>query len=111
MKKIIVLVAALVISVGNLMAQDTTIADQDYCIKQDGNVIMYTKGMPKVVIDVVTLNDGTIVNPDGTFTTFKGKQDALAEGECLGMSGKKYASEDKLFQKVQSEKKKLLKKL
>ena len=108
MKKLVLLVVALFLSTGALLAQD--IVDQDYCIMQDGEVVQYTKGKPAVITAAVTLKDGSVVQPDGSYVCSKNKPFQLKEGECLGMSGKKYASEEKLYQKVQAEKKKLLKK-
>ncbi len=110
MKKLILLITVLFISTGALVAQDNTIVDQDYCIMQDGAVVKYTKGMPATITDAVTLKDGSVVQPDGSYVCSKNKNFQLKEGECLGMSGKKYASEEKLYQKLQHEKKKILKK-
>ena len=110
MKKLILLITALFISTGTLLAQDDNLIDQDYVILQDNVVVMYTKGMPETITEAVTLKDGSVVNPDGSYTCSKNKSFKLKEGECLGMSGKKYATEEKLFQKLQHEKKKMLKK-
>lgn len=109
MKKLILLITVLFISTGALVAQDNTLVDQDYCIMQDGKVMQYTKGMPTTIADAVTLKDGSVVQPDGSYVCSKNKKFQLKEGELLGMSGKKYASEDKLFQKLQAQKKKMLK--
>ena len=110
MKKLLLLITVLFISTGSLVAQDDKLIDQDYVIMQDGEVVKYTEGQPATIKDAVTLKDGSVVQPDGNYVCGKNKEFSLKEGECLGMSGKKYASEDKLFQKLQSEKKKLLKK-
>ena len=109
MKKLILLMAVLFVSTSALVAQEKLL-DQDYCIMQDNEVVMYTNGIPKTITSAVTLKDGSVVQPDGSYTCSKNKNFKLKEGECLGMSGKKYASEEKLFQKLQAEKKKMLKK-
>ena len=110
MKKLVLLITVLFISTGSIIAQDDKLIDQDYVIMQDGEVVKYTKGMPATIKDAVTLNDGAIVQPDGSYVCSKNKSFQLKEGECLGMSGKKYASEEKLYLKLQHEKKKLMKK-
>ena len=110
MKNLLLLISIVFISTGTLMAQDDKLIDQDYVIMQDGEVVQYTKGMPLTITEAVTLKDGSVVQPDGSYVCSKNKNFKLKEGECLGMSGKKYASEDKLFQKLQHEKKKMLKK-
>ena len=65
--------------------------------------------MPATIKEAVTLKDGSVVQTDGSYVCSKNKKFNLKEGECLGVSGKKYATEEKLFQKLQHEKKKLMK--
>ncbi|MBT8303815.1 MAG: hypothetical protein KJP09_05035 [Bacteroidia bacterium] len=108
MKKTLLLIVVLFISAGSIMAQE--IKDRDYCIMQDGQIVMYEKGMPKVIKEAVTLKNGTVISPDGSYTSKTGKNGKLAEGECFGMSGHKYKSESQLIQAQQRQKKKLLKK-
>ena len=109
MKKLLLLITVLFISTGSLVAQEDKLIDQDYVIMQDGEVVKYTKGMPATIKEAVTLKDGSIVQTDGSYVCSKNKKFNLKEGECIGMSGKKYASEEKLFQKLQAQKKKLMK--
>ena len=109
MKKLLLLITVLFISTGSLVAQEDKLIDQDYVIMQDGEVVKYTKGMPATIKEAVTLKDGSVVQTDGSYVCSKNKNFSLKEGECLGMSGKKYASEEKLFQKLQAQKKKLMK--
>jgi hypothetical protein len=108
MKKLVLLVFALFLVSGTVLAQDKLV-DQDYVIMQDNQIVKYTKGMPENITEAVTLIDGSVVQPDGSYVCSKNKKFQLKEGECLGMSGKKYASEEKLFQKLQAQKKKMMK--
>ena len=110
MKKSLLLLLVTFVSIGSLKAQDT-IVDSDYCIFQDETVVQYVEGKPTTITAAVTLKNGTRVNPDGSYTTSKGKSSKLKDGECLGMSGKKYKSEEALFMHLQKEKKKLLNKI
>jgi hypothetical protein len=107
MKHIILVLVALMVTV--TQAQEKFV-DQDYCVLQDGEVIVYKDGMPSALDKTLQLNNGFYVKPDGTYIVKNGKVVSLKEGECLGMSGKLYASEEKLNVKVQQHKKKLLKK-
>lgn len=109
MKKGLLLLVALVFSLGSVMAQDK-IVDSDYVIFQDGEVVQYVDGHPKTITATVTLKNGATVSPDGSFTA-KGKSGKLQDGQCFGMSGKMYKSEEKLFAHLQKEKKKLLSKM
>ena len=109
MKKTILLLITFM-TVGSIMAQDN-ITDSDYCIFQDDSVVQYVDGKPTPISAAVTLKDGTTVKSDGTYTNSKGKSAKLKDGECLGMSGKKYKSEEALFAYLQKEKKKLLSKM
>ena len=110
MKKSLLLLLVTIVSIGSLKAQDK-IVDSDYCIYQDNTIVQYVDGKPTTISSAVTLKNGTTVNPDGSFTTSKGKTSKLKDGECLGMSGKKYKSEEALFAHLQKEKKKLLNKI
>ncbi len=110
MKKPLLLLLVAFISIGSLMAQDN-IVDSDYCIFQDNTVVQYVKGKPATITSAVILKNGTTVNPDGSFTNSKGRSATLKDGECLGMSGKKYKSEEALFAHLQKEKKKILNKI
>jgi len=107
MKKSLLLLLVAFMSVGSLMAQDKII-DSDYCIFQDNAIVQYVDGKPTTISSAVTLKNGTTVNPDGSYINSKGKSARLKDGECLGMSGKKYKSEEALFAHLQKEKKKLL---
>jgi len=110
MKKPLLLLFVTIVSVGSLMAQDK-IVDSDYCIFQDNTVVQYVDGKPTTITSAVTLKNGTTLNPNGSFTSSKGKSGTLNDGECFGMSGKKYKSEEALFVHLQKEKKKLLNKI
>lgn len=110
MKKSILLVVVTLMSFGSLMAQDK-ITDSDYCVFQDNTVVQYIDGKPTTISAAVTLKDGSTVSADGMHTSSKGKTTQLKAGECVGMSGKKYKSEEALFVYLQKEKKKLLKKM
>lgn len=108
MKKGLLLLVALIFSIGSITAQDK-ITDSDYVIFQDGDVVQYVDGKPSKITAAVTLKNGTTVAPDGSYTS-KGKSAKLQDGQCFGMSGKMYKSEEKLFAHLQKEKKKLLNK-
>ncbi len=110
MKKPLLLLLVAFMSVGSLMAQDKII-DSDYCTYQDNTIVQYVDGKPTTISAAVTLKNGVTVNPDGTYTNNKGKSGKLKDGECIGMSGKKYKSEEALFAHLQKEKKKLLSKM
>jgi len=109
MKKSLLLLAVFVFSIGSLMAQDK-IVDSDYCILQDGAVVQYVDGKPAPISAAITLNNGTKVNPDGTYMAGN-KSSKLTDGQCFGMSGKMYKSETHLYAAVQKKKKKLYKKI
>ena len=109
MKHIILVLVTLMISVTSAVAQEKFV-DQDYCVLQDGEVLVYKDGMPSKLDKTLQLANGFYVKSDGSYTVNNGKIKQLKEGECLGMSGKLYASEEKLNVKLQMHKKKFLKK-
>ena len=64
MKKLGLLVLTLFLSTGMLLAQDRAI-DSDYCILLNEKVYHYQKDGVTVLTEDLTLNNGTIVKPDG----------------------------------------------
>ena len=53
----------------------------------------------------ITLNDGTVITPNGNYITKDGKQFKLKKGECLDADGIKYRNEYQYRYKIQQENK------
>ena len=110
MKKVVVFLAFVVFAIAGLTAQEL---DRDRIQDQDRtNLTMINGEMLQLrdraevrVKERVTLKDGTIVSPNGNYTTKDGKQLKLKNGECLDNDGVKYRNEYQYRYKIQQENK------
>lgn len=59
-------------------------------VAMDGEVYQIRNQEQSRLQNQLALNDGTKVNPDGTYQTREQKQLRLKDGECLNMDGQKY---------------------
>jgi hypothetical protein len=103
MKKLVLLVFSLFLTSGMLLAQDISV-DSEYCIMLNEKVYHYQKNGVSLLREDLTLNDGTVVNPDGKLKLKNGKSAKLEDGECIGMSGKRYKDQAALNKKLLSKK-------
>ena len=55
----------------------------------------------------IRLNNGTLLNPDGSYQLQNGKNYQLRSGECLGPEGKVYKNQERFRQKMQLKEKQL----
>lgn len=99
MKKLGLLVLTILFSSGVLMAQEKAV-DSDYCILLNDKVYHYQKDGVTMLTEDLTLKNGTIVQPDGKLKLKNGKSAKLEDGECIGMSGKRYKDQLTLNKKL-----------
>lgn len=104
MKQVILLVFALFMTTGAVMAQDKIqVEDANYVILLNEKVYHYTQNGVELLKSDLKLNNGTVVKTDGTYTTEDGKTMKLEDGQCLGMSGKLYKDQATLAKKLKKE--------
>lgn len=113
MKKLAMFIVFIVFGTIGLAAQDKDqIKDQDRdrdrIILVDGDLLQIKDRDQIRLKDKIVLNDGTIVNANGTYIKDK-DQDRLRlkDGSCLDMDGTLYADEYSYLQKVNKENKNL----
>jgi len=109
MKKIAMFLIFIVIGTIGLVAQDKDqIKDQyrDYIMMVDDDVLQIRDRDQIRLHDKITLNDGTIVNPDGTYIKDQDRL-RLRDGSCLDMDGILYSNEYKYMQRLNNENKNL----
>jgi hypothetical protein len=99
MKKLVLLVMTLFLTSGMLLAQDIAV-DSEYCILLNEKVYHYQKDGVSLLSEDLTLIDGTVVKPDGKLKLENGKTAKLEDGECIGMSGKRYKDQATLNKKL-----------
>ncbi len=110
MKKVVVFLIFVVFATTGLTAQELDrdrIQDQDRTnlTMVNGEMLQLRDRAEVRLRERVTLNDGTVVSPNGNYTTKGGKQLKLKKGECLDNDGVKYRNEYQYRYKIQQENK------
>ena len=106
MKKALLLIAFVVLVTTAISAQDKVQdrdRDQIRLMLVDGDVLQIRDRDQIRLQDPIRLNDGTTINPDGTYLTKNRKQLRLQNGECLDMDGVKYRNEYQYRYKIKQE--------
>lgn len=106
MKRTLLLAVFAVLGTTMLVAQDRDQIqdrDQDRLMLVDGEVLQIRDQDQIRLNEPITLNDGTVINPDGTYMTGDQKQMRLKDGECLDNDGVFYRNEYQYRYKIQQE--------
>ncbi|WP_372792439.1 DUF6799 domain-containing protein [Lutibacter sp.] len=109
MKKIVIFLTFIVFGTIGLVAQDKDQVkdqdrDRDRIMLVDGDVLQIRDRDQIRLHDKITLNDGTVVNADGTYIKDQDRL-RLRDGSCLDMDGVLYSDEYKYMQKLNKENK------
>lgn len=92
MKKLIVILAAVIFSLGSFaqsaaMANPGPKAIKKYCaMEKEGKIVVMVD--KKEITKDVTLENGTVIKPNGTITKKDGTTSELKKGECINPEGK-----------------------
>ena len=79
--------------------------DRERIMMLDGDVLQIRDRDQIRLKDKITLNDGTVVNPDGTYITRNQQKFRLRDGSCIDMDGILYRNEYQYQYKVRNENK------
>ncbi|MEO9804917.1 MAG: DUF6799 domain-containing protein [Reichenbachiella sp.] len=107
MKKMVLVIIGLFLGIGVLMAQDQQqdrdrIRLQDHFLFQDGKMMQMRAGVATEMQNAYKFQNGTIINPDGTYQLRNGKRKMLRNGECISNNGVRFRSQQKMMNKSQS---------
>lgn len=82
------------------------VANKGYLFMENDKLlhIMDETGMGMKILNEMTLQNGTIIRPDGTYQLQNGQQLNLKNGEIMDMDGIKYSSEKKFMKKTNRKK-------
>jgi len=108
MKKLVLFLVIVIVHITSLTAQDQYSNQeqlQGHIMIVNGDVLLIQDNHPMRLQSGITLSDGTIVNPDGTYQTKDFKKFRLHDGECLDNDGIKYRNECQYRNKVIQENK------
>ena len=81
----------------NKNKQSTTVNDEHLLMK-DGKMYHNMNGKEMMMQNQMTLHNGTVMQPGGSYQLKNGQQRQLHNGHCMDMNGKKYQSHQ-MFQK------------
>lgn len=105
MKKIIVMLVSLFLVTGGVvLAQDQDrdrikkqdrIHQEDHLRLLDGKLYLYKQGIQSEVKEQMRLNNGTVVNTDGSYQLQNQERYQLRNGECLDMTGNRYLNQNR----------------
>lgn len=110
MKKIFVLLTSLFVMVGiEALAQDQErdrikkqdrIQLEDHLILRDGSCYLVKNGVQTKLENPIKLNNGTLINPDGSYQLQNQQRHQLRDGECMDMSGNRYLNQNRFNKRV-----------
>ncbi|MBK8088499.1 MAG: hypothetical protein IPK31_11405 [Chitinophagaceae bacterium] len=106
MKKMFFILASALLIAGAGVAQDQIqqkdklqkrdrIHQEDHLMLKDGKLYQVKQGVQSQVQAQVTLQNGTVCNPDGTYQLKDRNQLRLRDGECLDMEGNRYMNQNR----------------
>lgn len=108
MKKMFLLLAFMILTTSTLTAQNQDRyhdQDQDRLMAVDGAILLIKDHTPLPLQGRLSLIDGTIVNPNGTYQRKDLKKLHLQDSECLDNDGIKYINDYQYRFKVEQENK------
>ena len=110
MKKVLLLIVFIALGATTIVAQDKDQnkdqdRDQVRLMLVDGDVLQIRDRDQIRLQDPIRLNNGTTLNPDGTYLTKNRKQLRLKSGECLDMNGETFKNEYQYRYKIMQDNK------
>ena len=115
MKKLLIVLASLLLMQGIVSAQDTLrqrsndrtgiqkrdrIHQEDHLMFQDGKLYRMQEGVRKEVRDQVQLKNGAVVKNDGSLQLQNGQRYQLRNGECIDLNGNRYKNENRFNKRI-----------
>jgi hypothetical protein len=106
MKKMFFMLVSLFIVTGiAVVAQDQTrkqdrIHQEDHLILRDGSCYLVKQGVQTKLQTQLKLNNGTVVNPDGSYQLQNQQRYQLRDGECMDMNSNRYLNQNKFNKRV-----------
>jgi hypothetical protein len=94
------LVSGIAVNAQDKIQKKDRIHQEDHLLLQDGSCLLVSNGVNTKIQAPLKLNNGAMVNPDGSYQMPDRKKDQLRNGECLDMNGSRYLSQDKFNKRV-----------
>ena len=109
MKKLLFVLTSTIILIGTTAAQSQreeqktrqdAVIKNEHLLMKDGKMLQIIDGKEMQMQNHMTLKNGTMIHPDGSYQLKNGKQGHLHNGHCMDMSGKKYRSQHMLQKRM-----------
>lgn len=94
------LIAGTAVTAQDQIQKKDRIHQEDHLRLQDGSCMLVKDGVPTKLQTQLKLNNGTVVNPDGSYQLQNQQKYQLRDGECLDMSGNRYLNQNKFNKRV-----------
>jgi hypothetical protein len=99
------LVSLILVTSGAVMGQDQIqkkdrIHQEDHLQMQDGSCLLVKDGVPTKLQTQLKLNNGSVVNPDGSYQLQNQKKYQLRNGEYLDMNCNRYLNQNQYNKKA-----------
>ena len=110
MKKIILVSMSLIMLAGTVVAQShqeeqktqqNAVEKNEHFMMKDGKMLHNMHGKEMQMQTDMTLKNGMMIKPDGSYQLKNGKQFQLRDGQCMDMNGRKFSSERMFQRKMQ----------
>ncbi|MBY0347370.1 MAG: hypothetical protein GTN67_00920 [Hydrotalea flava] len=110
MKKMLLVSMSLIILTGTIVAQSQQVEQKkhqnavmknEHLVMKDGKILHNMDGKEMQMQNDMTLKNGTIIKPDGSYHLKNGKQLHLRDGQCMDMNGRKYRSQGMMQRQMQ----------
>ena len=110
MKKMLLVSMSLIMLTGTVVAQSqqveqktnqNAVVKNEHLVMKDGKMLHNMDGKEIQMQNDMTLKNGTMIKPDGSYHLKNGKQLRLRNGQCMDMNGRKYMSQEMMQRKMQ----------
>lgn len=88
------LVTGAVVTAQDQIQKKDRIHQEDHLRMQDGSCLLVKDGVPTKLQTQLKLNNGSVVNPDGSYQLQNQKKYQLRNGECLDMNCNRYLNQN-----------------
>jgi hypothetical protein len=91
----LILVTTTVVKAQDKIQKKDRIHQEDHLLLQDGSCLLFNAGVSTKLTKPYKLNNGTVVNIDGSYLLKDQQKLQLRDGECLDMAGARYLNQGK----------------
>ena len=96
----LILVTTTVVKAQDKIQKKDRIHQEDHLLLQDGSCLLFNTGVSTKLTKPYKLNNGTVVNIDGSYLLKDQQKLQLRHGECLDMAGARYLNQGKFYKGV-----------